>query len=429
MGPGTRRARGLVAASLVLALATIGLVVTPASGQGEAGAAGDAANPYVGRVGMNSHMVWYDLATIEATYQSQIQGGVTHTREDFLWEFIEPTNGQFNWTRTDTLMTAASHTGMEVYAILAYSALWASSRNGQAHAYPASNVEYAEYAAAVTRRYGLGGTFWSSHPELEPQPVRAVEIWNEPSGYWFNEPGPDPARYASLALAASEAIHRIDPAMTVLIDGTLVQVRRDGAIRNWIQEVLAAEPRLHPHIGAFSSHPYPYPQDRGPYAQGNDARWDFSQVALIRQVTSDAGVARPIWITEVGWSTATAAPGTVSEAAQAQFLVQAVERALTEYGSFVPRIYLYSFDRDSNDQTDREGFFGVRHRDGTPKPAWTALRALLAQPAPAPTPTTTAPTTPVTAAPATPTQPPEVRLGPSRMAVRVFGSILYYDLG
>jgi hypothetical protein len=427
MGPGTRRARGLIATSLVLALATIGCLIPPASGQDDVGATDAATNPFVGRVGMNSHMVWYDLPTIEATYRSQIQGGVTRTREDFLWEFIEPTNGQFNWTRTDTLMTAASRTGMDVYAILAYSALWASSRSGQAHAYPASNTEFAEYATAVTRRYGLGGTFWSSNPQLEPQPVRSIEIWNEPSGYWFNEPGPDPVRYASLAYAAAEAIHQVDPAMTVLIDGTLLQVRRDGAIRGWIQEVLAAEPRLHAHIGAYSSHPYPYPQHRGPYAVGNDARWDFSQIAIIRQVTSQAGVARPIWITEVGWSTATSAPGTVSEAEQAEFLVQAVERALTEYGSFVPRIYLYSFDRDSNDQTDREGFFGVRHRDGTPKPSWTALQELLA--APAPTPTTTTPTTPVTAAPATPTQPPEVRLGPSRMAVRVFGSILYYDLG
>jgi hypothetical protein len=413
---------------LAVALAVFVGLVAPASGQADTSNAAAAASPYAGRVGMNSHMVWYDGQTVEATYRSLVQGGVTRTREDFLWEFIEPQDDQFSWARTDTVMTAASRTGMDVYAILAYSAPWAG-RDGQTRTYPTSNAEYAEFAAAVTRRYSAGGTFWASHPELTPQPLRAVEIWNEPSAYWFNDPGPDPAKYAAMAYAAGQAIHQIDPGMTMLVDGTLLQVRRDGAIRNWIQEVLAAEPRLHPHIGAYSSHPYPYPQVRGPYAQGSDARWDFSQVQLIRQVTSNAGVARPVWITEVGWSTATDAPGTVSEATQAEFLEGAVRRALGEFGSFVPRIYLYSFDRDSSNQSDREGFFGVRHRDGTPKPAWTALRELLTAPGatPAPTTPTTTPTTPTTT-PTTPTTTPAVRLGPSRVAVRVLGSILYYDL-
>lgn len=438
MGPGTRRVHGFTAVALAITFAATLLVSAPASGRpstaadatptAQASESGEATqpSPYAGRVGITDHMVWYDEPTIEATYRSLIDGGITMTREDFLWEFIEPSNGTFSWSRTDRVMRAASRTGMDVLAILAYSASWSSSQS-TTRALPASDAEYAEYAAAVTRRYGLGGTFWSSNPDLEPQPVRAVEIWNEPSGYWFANPEPDPARYASMALAASEAIHEVDPAMKVLIDATLLQVRRDGRLLSWIDEVLRAEPALIPHIGAYSSHPYPYPQTRGPYAEASDARWDFRQVELVRQVTTARGAARPIWITEIGWSTATDASGTVSEATQAQYVVQAIERGLGEFGDFVERVYLYSFDRDSSDQTDREGFFGLRHRDGTPKPSWLAVQDLLAPssaPAPAPTTTTTRPEAP----PSTTTTVPDVQLGPSRVAVRVFGSILYYDL-
>jgi polysaccharide biosynthesis protein PslG len=437
MGPGTRRAQALAAVALTIALAATALAVLPATATpADLPSAGVAAqstepSPYAGRVGMNDHMVWYDTNTITATYQSLVAGGVTHVREDLPWPNLEPVNGQFDWGRTDNLMTAASRTGMEVLGILSYSPTWASSQGTSGQAFPRSDADFADFARQVARRYGPGGTFWSANPNLQPKPMRALEIWNEAFGYWNARPNPDPARYASLALAGAQAIEGVSSQIRIAIDGTLIQVRTDGQIRSWIEAVLTAQPTLKDHIDVYSLHPYPDPQGTSPMTERSDARWDFGAVELVRQATSRLGAARPIWITEVGWSTASQAPGTVSESTQSTYLTQAIRRSVDEWGSYVERIYLYSYDRDGSDPTEREGFFGVRHRDGTPKPAWRAIQDLLAD-RPASTPTTTAPpattstTTPTPAA--TTTTVPAAVLGPSRIAVRVFGSILYYDL-
>lgn len=433
MRTGTRKTAVAVVASLALVL---GLLAVPApAGAQEGGGEGTAADadagqatqpsPYAGSVGINAHMVWYDVPTVTNTFQSLLDGGVTQVREDFNWEAIEPSNGRYEWWRTDGLMEAASATGMDVMGILAYSAPWASSRGTDAFALPRSNADYAEYAGEVARRYGPGGTFWTSHPELDPQPISALEIWNEPFGWWFSQPQPDPARYASLALAAAQAIESANPEVKVLIDGTAYQARSDGQSREWIREVLRAQPGLAAHVDVYSVHPYPEPKDRPPTARGNDVRWDFDQVELTRSITSSLGASRPLWITEVGWSTARDADGTVTEQQQADYLVSAIRRSQDRW-SYIDRIYLYSFQRDGTNHGDREQFFGIRHRDGTPKPAWTAIQELLApQPVADPEPE---PEPPPSGGGTNPNGTSGVRLGPSRVAVRVLGSILYYDL-
>jgi hypothetical protein len=97
---------------------------------------------------------------------------------------------------------------------------------------------------------------------------------------------------------------------------------------------------------------------------------------MTRGLTVARNVARPIWITEIGWSTATNHPDGVSEQQQATFVRQAIERALGEWGGFVQRIFLYQWDRSNGIMSDREGNFGLRRADGGPKAALHALAAL-----------------------------------------------------
>jgi hypothetical protein len=300
--------------------------------------------------------------------------GVDWTREDFLWGTIEPAKGTYNWSWPDKLMTSASRTGMNVLAILGYSARWSSSGpNGEGTYAPRVNAEFASYAAAVVRRYGRSGTFWRTHPELEPRPLSAVEVWNEPWGHWNWKPQPDPAAYARLARATAAAVKAVDPQVKVLISGDLLQVRTDGKIVEWLKNVLAADAGLKSLVDAYSVHPYPYPRDLGPHDRRPDPRWDYRRVELIHRVDPS----RPLWITEVGWSTAAGVHDAVSEAQQAVFVRGAVERALGEWGGFVERIFVYSWDRSNGRAGDREGNFGLRRADGSTKPAWAALASLL----------------------------------------------------
>lgn len=343
-----------MAAALLVAL-TVALVATRAD-----------AEP---RVGLNTHLVWEPEREAEAVFEQLRAGGVSLVREELPWRVLEPERGRFDWRRTDALFAAAARTGTDVLGILAYSAEWATGdEGGDTRHPPADPADFARYARAVLERYGEGGAFWRGRDDLAARPLRAVEIWNEP---WFHStwpPDPDPAAYARLVRAAVGAIREAAPETEVAIAGDLLQVRTDGAIVPWLEELLAADPGLPGLVDAYSVHPYPDPRTAGPYEDRPDPRWDYRRVELVREVDDSL----PLWITEIGWSTADT-EDSVSEEAQAAYVAGAVERALEEWDG-VERVYVYSFDRDTGDAGDREGNYGLRRADGSPKPAWPALQ-------------------------------------------------------
>lgn len=433
----TGLALGLIVAVVVGILGNVAVDAAPAQAESDAS--------YVGRVGMNSNGFWFGANDASAAYSRLAAGGVNRVREDFNWNAIEPQRGQFNWSRPDTMMTAASRAGVEVLGILDYSAAWASSDpsgNRDEHFAPRDNADYAAYARAVVRRYGPSGTFWSQHPELTPQPVTAMEIWNEPWGWWSWRDEPSPVAYAAMARAAAEAIHAADPSVKVVMEASLLQARHDGATAGWIDQVLGAQPALKSLVDVFSLHPYPYPKQNGPNVDHSDPRWDYRQIELVRQTTVSLGARKPIWVSEVGWSTAPEADGAVTEAQQSRYIQDAIVRAFTNW-PYVERIYLYSDDRDGSDRRDLESWFGLFHSDGSAKPAWSALTRTIRDsgtttpPATTPPatipPTTTPPATtpPTTRPPATTTTTTPPRGGavlmPARLVVRVLGRVLYYD--
>ncbi|MBL8778723.1 MAG: beta-galactosidase [Acidimicrobiales bacterium] len=423
-----RRRVRIAAAGLCVALG-IGLLAF-GGGSGNAGAASaqTVPSPYAGRVGLNTHEIWGAESGTYTEFNRMARIGVTRTREGFEWRVIEPQRGRFDWGRTDQLMAAAARTGIDVLPILGSPPAWASNYPDRSDRFPpANNADFANFAKAVVARYGTGGTFWTSvRPELSPMPVEAVQIWNEPWSDTYWGPLPDPAGYARLVRATGAAVHGIAPEIDVVISGDLLQTGGGGPIRYWVDEILRADPGLGAFFDAYSVHPYPA---GSPMTDNADARWDFRRVELIRQATVARGVPKPIWITEIGWSTAPNAGG-VSESTQASYTRQAITRAFEDW-PYVKRLYLYSYDRDTGNTSDREGYFGVRHQDGSFKPVWTTLSNLLEDRTV--TTSTTAPPTTTTAPPATTstTTPPTANapavLGPARLAVRVLGRVFYYN--
>lgn len=377
---GQRLLGAVVAVAVAAGALTTALVAAPAA---------SAAGVGTSYVGASSHTIWMSEADVRAELGAMAAGGVRWAREDFRWDMLEPTKGTFDWRRSDSLMAGASAAGVDVLAILTYSSKWASSDpSGAGSIYfpPRGAADYAAYARAVVARYGPGGAFWATRPDLRPRPLTAVEMWNEPWGWWNWKSGVDPVRYASLAYAAGVAVKAENPGVKVLIAGDLLQVRTDGAIVPWIDNVLAAEPRLAAVTDAYSVHPYPYPRQQSPLVDHADRRWDYSRVELIRSATTARGAARPIWMTELGWSTADTADS-VTEAQQATFLRDAVTRAAAEW-PYVERIFVYTWTKDRPDRTDREANYGLRRPDGSYKPAWAALQEVIASET-APTTTTT----------------------------------------
>lgn len=380
--------RAMRMAAITLLLATM-----VASLAGISAPAASATVALRGRVGVASSALWFSEADAKAHYARLAAGGLTWVREDFRWDLVEPSNGTWSWSKTDAVMAGAAAAGVDVLAILGYSAKWASSDPsgaGDIHYPPKDNADYADYARAVVQRYGPGGTFWAARPDLPVRPLTAVELWNEPWGWWFWKSGVDPVRYAAMARAAATAVKAVQPQVKVLLSADLLQVRTDGKVVPWFDHVLAADPGLAGYIDAYSVHPYPYPRQQGPMVDNADARWDFKRVELINQVAVARGVQRPLWITEVGWSTANTADS-VTESQQATFMTQAISRAAT--WSFIDKVFIYTATQDRPDMTDREAHYGMRRADGSWKPSWTAVTNLVGGSTTiAPAPTTTTPT-------------------------------------
>jgi hypothetical protein len=340
----------------------------------------DSPGPSVSAaVGAASNAFFASEADATASYERLARGGIGWVRETFYWDNLEPRRGRFHWAPADHVMLAAARAGVQVVAVLAYSAAWASSDpNGNNTRFPPQKPEeFAAYAAAVAARYGTGGAFWRRHPDLSPSPLRVVEVWNEPwlSSSW--RPNPDPVAYADLLRVAARAVHRVQPKTQILASGDLAQVRAHGEPRGWLTELLAADRQIGDSIAGWSVHPYPEPRDAGPMDEVAES-FGFDRVEEIRRLTVEGGVPDPIWITEIGWTTARRAAEGVSEADQARFVVDAIARSLDEWHEFVARTFVYSWSRSGVDPEDPEEHYGLLRSDGSAKPAWQALRRALA---------------------------------------------------
>ncbi len=332
-----------------------------------------------GRVGVDADLFWTGEGTDTTQLQTLAAAGLTWVRSDFYWGTIEPGRGQFNWSNSDGLMAAAAKAGVNVDAILDYSAPWASSDpsgHGDAYYPPSNPADYAQFASAVVGRYGPNGSFWSSRPDVPVHPLAAVEIWNEPWGDWNWKPNPDPVGYGQLVNAAGAAIRTADPGVKILVAGDDLQVRTDGSTVSWIQNLLASDPGIGTYVDAWSVHPYPDPTSNGPNTAG-PIDYAYSRVTVTQTDAAAAGVSRPIWITEIGWSTATGTSGAVSEATQSQYLSQALGMALGTWRNSIAETFVYTWDQDGTNPSDLQQHYSLRHADGSYKPAWAAVTSSL----------------------------------------------------
>src|SRR5436305_9860089 len=99
-------------------------------------------------------------------------------------------------------------------------------------------------------------------------------------------------------------------------------------------------------------------------------------VNLIRNTMLAGGDTKPVWITEIGWSSYTGRDG-VGEENQATYLKQAFE--ILKSWNFVPVAIWYNlidrrFDDPNYSIEDKETFFGLYNDKLQPKPALEEFR-------------------------------------------------------
>lgn len=280
------------------------------------------------------------LTQVDKLFKEQ---GIQWIRTQFMWNYVEPSPGNYTWDTSDGLVEASHAAHENLLGLVDYWGNYADpfmkNYNGTpAVSFQTAVADYDQYIQALVKRYMPGGTLarqlgWKNYG------ISAWEIWNEPStpNFWLSQ---NPAQYAELVKSAAAAIKAIDPSATILM-------------YNWHNNTELQVAGTHSFNGV-SIHDYP-----GPVPPSTSEFYDG--VENLRQFLGQHGIAQDqIWMTESGWSS-----HQVTDVQQAEYLVRAEVQSLA--GS-LNKFFMFKY------QYPQAGY-GELDAQLLPKPAYPALAA------------------------------------------------------
>jgi len=211
----------------------------------------------------------------------------------------------------------------------------------------------------------------------------AYEVWNEEDDttFWLN--GPQPAAYAALLREAYPAFKAGDPNATVLVGGLVgndfefLERLYDNGAKGFFDGV-----GVHTDTACLTADPTEYYRE----PSGRIGRYSFTGYREVRATMLAHGDDKPIWMTELGWSSSTGMcsfgdragtkPIGVTPEQQADFLTKA-------YGCMAGDPYVVQAAWFNLHDITPEPNLGLIRRDFTRKPAYAAFqRAAAATPIP-----------------------------------------------
>ncbi len=181
----------------------------------------------------------------------------THTkwlREQFRWDVIEPSPGQFDFSYYDHFMLIAAQAGEHVLPLMFETPSWAGATDSTI---PSDPSAYAQFVAAVVARYGTNGSFWNQYPSLRGSAIQTWEIWNEPYYDSGDSGNYNPGDYARLVKAAAIAGRAADPNAKFLLASEMHSARdANGDWQWWTDALYQAVPDLNHYFDGVAVHPY-----------------------------------------------------------------------------------------------------------------------------------------------------------------------------
>ncbi|MGM7698602.1 glycosyl hydrolase [Microbacterium sp. A84] len=261
------------------------------------------------------------------------------------WQVTEPAPGEFHWNEPFAqAMGEATVNGMDKMIVVgrtnkAYDGGMPPSSGGALEA-------YSRYSAALVEHYDL-------------QAIEVYNEWNIPS---FNKGCRTGGCYEPVLRAGYEGAKSVDPNIPV-IGGVTGNFDRGFFQQLWNAGGINS-------LDAISFHPY----QTMAYAEHLAGLVDEARADM-----SGHGAEKPVWITELGWSSKT---GDVSLEEQGEMLVRSEITALADG---VERYFWYDLVNDKTDRADHEGNFGLftQRVDGLaaypPKPSGYTQALLIAK--------------------------------------------------
>jgi polysaccharide biosynthesis protein PslG len=315
-------------------------------------------------VGAQFHGMWASYTDVErvAVLDTLRGAGIRTVRLDVSWAMLQPcaATAYDPWGVgfVDRVIDLCAARGITPLVTLWLTPGWANGHRGE-RVRPDDPADYARVAHWAARRYAGRVVGW--------------EVWNEPNSGDFLV-GADAADYARLLRAAYPAVRAGDPDTTLVFGG--VQYNDDG----WIAQAYRAG--AGGSFDVMATHPYPAIADGPPDAPDDGTIWVLNHAAAVhRLMTAHGDGDKPIWFTELGWSTHPNAAGTpnhalgVSEATQARYFTDAI-RLIATTMPYVTSVYWYAErDTPAHDIVHNQNF-GLLRADHSAKPILAALKAV-----------------------------------------------------
>jgi hypothetical protein len=309
-----------------------------------------------------------------------VETGVTRIREDLEWWLVEPSNDEWDWSKPDLMYEEAAKRGLSILPIPESPPCWAVVGQTNCSQRPILLAsEYAEFVGEAAARYGPGGDFWDAHPNLDGSlSSRYIEILNEP--YWERAGGIlTPYGYANIYKAAVIAGRAANPSTRYLIASATGG--SNGV--EWLAGVYSAEPAIGTYIDGIAVHPYPGSHGIN-YAPATITDESFLNAKINYEQWVARGVNKPVWITEVGYSSCNDPEHCVAGSTQsarenqkAAMLEPLLDVLGTDEYGFVHAVYLYNLRQTtpaSEPNDKKSNWYGISYGGGfEPLPAWSTF--------------------------------------------------------
>ncbi|MEM8530401.1 MAG: glycosyl hydrolase [Chloroflexota bacterium] len=302
--------------------------------------------------GLNTHLATRhpNLETMHEPAERVAQTGIGWAREDIHWWRIQPTSDTWDWSFTDRAIQELLLRDIEIVGVLGHPPGWATTYTNDdpsEHSfYAPDQALFVEYATAVVARYGRHIKHW--------------EIWNEPDNPLFWKPKPDSHAYTQLLQQTATAIRDVDPEAIILLGGI------NPFDTDFLEDIARAD--AWDSFDILAIHPYVDPSEPeiGNIVASTDG---------VRALAERYGE-KPIWVTEIGWSSGPGDRDTVGladEQDQANYLVRSY---LLLWYAGVERIFWYTLKDDAHNPYGLITYGDGREDYSELKPAFHALQTL-----------------------------------------------------
>ena len=235
---------------------------------------------------------------VPADFARMGQIGAGAYRVEIAWPSVQPQRGKFNWNDVDKRFRQAATFGLAPQPIIFGAPEWVTG-DGEHVRGPVKEAhqrrQWKRFAAAVVRRYGPGGGFWTTSALEQNLAPRNWIIWNEQNARAFWHPKASPRQYSKLLEITREAFDSVNPALRMTVGGMYgypIHEKAMGA-KVFLKKLYEVN-GTRELIDGVSVHPYA--------GQINGVK---KQTRQVRRVMNRAGDRRAsLYVGETGWASA-----------------------------------------------------------------------------------------------------------------------------